>query len=162
MKATFCGDSYNSFCLKQLNLNFHCHPYALVIIFLLFILLWVLISYLNHFILTFRLFLPCQFQNMLVPQPILVGIRSCLIKISVLHNSGTWELVPLSFGKFVVGCRQIFAIKVSLNGTIDRVKACLMDKGYTQIFCSHYDDTFSPVVKVVHVCLFIVMVAFQR
>jgi len=52
-------------------------------------------------------------------------------ELSALHNSGTWELVPLPSRKSVVGCRWVFAIKVGPNGTIDRLKACLVAKGYT-------------------------------
>ena len=65
-------------------------------------------------------------------------------ELSALHNSGTWELVPLPSGKSVVGCRCVFAIKVGPDGTIDRLKARLVDKGYTQIFGLDYGDTFSP------------------
>jgi len=60
--------------------------------------------------------------------------QAMLDELSALQSSGTWELVSLPFGKSVVGCRWVFAIKVSLNGTIDRLKAHLVAKGYTQIF----------------------------
>ena len=65
-------------------------------------------------------------------------------ELSALHNSGTWELVPLPSGKSVVGCRWVFAIKVGPDGTIDRLKARLVAKGYTQIFGLDYGDTFPP------------------
>ena len=63
-----------------------------------------------------------------------------LDELSALHNSGTWELVPLLSGKSVVGCRWIFAIKVEPNSTIDCLKARLMAKGYTQIFGLDYGE----------------------
>ena len=69
-----------------------------------------------------------------------------------LYNNGTWELVLLAFGKFVVCCRCIFSIKVGSYGTIDSLKAHLMFKGYTQIFCLHHGDTFSPMEKMAYVC----------
>ena len=37
-----------------------------------------------------------------------------------------------------------------------------MAKGYTQIFGLDYGDTFSPVVKMASVCLFIAMAALQK
>jgi len=83
-------------------------------------------------------------------------------ELSALHNSGTWELVPLPSGKSVVGCRWVFAIKVGSDGTIDRLKARLVAKGYTQIFGLDYGNTFSPVAKMASVRLFIVMVALQQ
>ena len=52
-------------------------------------------------------------------------------ELSALQNNGTWELVSLPSRKFVVGCRWVFAIKVGPDGTIDRLKARLLAKGYT-------------------------------
>jgi len=66
-------------------------------------------------------------------------------ELSALHNSGTWELVSLPSGKSIVACKWVFAIKVGSNGTIDRLKAYLVAKGYTQIFGLDYGDTFCPV-----------------
>ena len=82
--------------------------------------------------------------------------------LSALHNSGTWELVPLPSRKFVVGYKWVLAIKVGLDGTIDRLKARLVAKGYTQIFGLDYGDIFSLVAKMASVRLFIAMVALQK
>jgi len=46
-------------------------------------------------------------------------------EISALQNSGTCELIPLPSGKFVVGCRWVFYIKVCPDSTINRFKAHL-------------------------------------
>ena len=88
--------------------------------------------------------------------------QAIIDELSALHNNGTWELVPLPSGKSVVGCRWAFAIKVGPNGTIDRLKARLVVKGYTQIFGLDYGDTFSLVAKMASLRLFIAMVALQQ
>ena len=55
-----------------------------------------------------------------------LGWRETMLdEMSVLQNNGTWDLVPLPFGKSVVGCRWGFVIKIGLNGTIDRLKLVL-------------------------------------
>jgi len=53
-----------------------------------------------------------------------------LNEISVLHNSETWELIPLPSEKYVVGCKWVFAIKVGTDDTIDHLKAHLVAKLY--------------------------------
>ena len=56
----------------------------------------------------------------------------------------------------------MFAIKVGLDGTINRLKARLVPKGYTQIFGLDYGDTFFPVAKMTFVRLFIAMATLQQ
>jgi len=74
-----------------------------------------------------------------------------LDKMSAFQNNGTWELVPLPFGNFVVGCKVDFCCKVRPDGTIDRLKARLVAKGYTQIFGLDYGDTLSLVTNMAFV-----------
>jgi len=83
-------------------------------------------------------------------------------ELSALHNSETWELVPLPSGKSIVGYRWVITIKVGPHGTIDRLNARLVTKGYTQIFELDYGDTFSLVANMASVRLFIAMVALQQ
>lgn len=54
-------------------------------------------------------------------------------EMSTLEYNHTWELVPLPPGKFVVGCRWIFNVKVGPDEHVDRLKARLVEKGYTQV-----------------------------
>ena len=69
------------------------------------------------------------------------------VEMEALEKSKTWALVPLLKGKKTVGCRWVFSIKHKADGSIERYKARLMAKGYTQKYGIDYQETFSLVAK---------------
>ena len=82
-------------------------------------------------------------------------------EIDALYSNGTWELVTLPHGKSPVGCRWVYTVKVRPNGQVDRLKACLVAKGYTRQYDSDYYDTFSPISKIASVRLLLSMAAMR-
>lgn len=66
---------------------------------------------------------------------------------SLLKNE-TWELVDRPPGKKPVGCRCVYTVKYQADGTIERFKARLVVKGYTQTYGIDYTETFAPVAKI--------------
>lgn len=67
-------------------------------------------------------------------------------EIAALQSRGTWELVDLSFNVDVVDCRWVFTIKYSPDVWMERYKAWLVAKGYTQTYRVDYFETFSLVL----------------
>jgi hypothetical protein len=65
-----------------------------------------------------------------------------------LQKKKPWELVDRPPGKKPVGCQWIYTVKYKADGTIERFKARLMAKRYTQTYGINYIETFAPVVKI--------------
>jgi transposase InsO family protein len=61
--------------------------------------------------------------------------------------AGTWTLVPLPTGRTPIGCKWAFKIKHKADGSIERYKARLCAKGYSQKEGIDYTETFAPVAK---------------
>ncbi|KAJ7969877.1 Retrovirus-related Pol polyprotein from transposon TNT 1-94 [Quillaja saponaria] len=53
----------------------------------------------------------------------------------------------LPYGKRAVGCKWVFTIKKKANGTIERYKARLVARGFTQTYGVDYQETFAHVAK---------------
>ena len=49
-----------------------------------------------------------------------------------LQDNDVWDLVPLPKGVKLIGCKWIFKTKRNLKGVVERYKAYLVAKGFTQ------------------------------
>lgn len=72
---------------------------------------------------------------------------SCSRGIKALEKNGTWELTDLPSGKHQVRCKWVFTTKYNPDGSINRYKAHLVAKDYTQSYRIDYQETFAPVAK---------------
>ena len=73
--------------------------------------------------------------------------RAVQEELEALQKNKTWKLVPPLEHKKLVGCKWVFTIKHKADGSVDRYKARLMAKGFTQTYGVDYSETFSPVAK---------------
>nr|XP_011457403.1 PREDICTED: uncharacterized protein LOC105349435 [Fragaria vesca subsp. vesca] len=68
-------------------------------------------------------------------------------ELHALDENKTWSVVKLPKGKKAVGSRWIYKTKFHSNGTIERHKARLVARGFTQTYEVDYKETFAPVAK---------------
>ncbi|KAG8502903.1 hypothetical protein CXB51_000532 [Gossypium anomalum] len=73
--------------------------------------------------------------------------QAVLEEIKALEDNGTWEISKLPTGKKTVGCKWIFTTKFKPDGSIDRYKARLVARGFTQTYGLDYEETFALVAK---------------
>lgn len=68
-------------------------------------------------------------------------------EIESLEKNKTWILTSLPTGRTVIDSKWVFKIKRNEVGAVDRYKARLVARGFTQRRGFDYEDTYSPVAK---------------
>lgn len=68
-------------------------------------------------------------------------------EIRALEKNGTWEIVERPRGKKLLSCKWVFTPKYKADSTLDKLKARLVARGFTQTYGIDYKETFAPVAK---------------
>ena len=68
-------------------------------------------------------------------------------EISIIQKNSTQKLVEKPLDKNIIGVKWIFKTKLNAYGSINKHKARLVVKGYTQVFGFDYLDTFALVAR---------------
>lgn len=69
-------------------------------------------------------------------------------EIAALEQNQTWELVPKPRDVNHISCKWVYKIKRRTYGSIEKHKARLVARGFSQEYGLDYDETFSPVAKI--------------
>jgi hypothetical protein len=78
-----------------------------------------------------------------------------------LMKNQTWDLTALPSGKKPIGCKWVYKIKYKADGTLDKYKAWLVAKGFSQRESIDYEETFAPTTKMSTIRLVLAMTTQQ-
>jgi hypothetical protein len=79
-----------------------------------------------------------------------------------LMENDTWDLVPLLKGRKLVRCKCVYITKYASDGSVERHKAWLVEKGSSQVEGINYNETFASVAKINSICLVLSLVASHK
>ncbi|XP_062094041.1 uncharacterized mitochondrial protein AtMg00820-like [Humulus lupulus] len=101
---------------------------------------------------TYRSFIT-SFDQVQIPTSVqealqIPGWKAAMMEeLRALEKNETWILTDLPLGKRTVGCKWIFSVKLKADRSIERFKARLVTKGFTQSYGIDYQETFALVAK---------------
>ena len=73
--------------------------------------------------------------------------KACEEEMEAHRLNGTWEIVKLPPGKRAIGSRWFMKVKTNADGSLDRYKARMVAKGYSQRPGFDFKETFAPTVR---------------
>ena len=68
-------------------------------------------------------------------------------ELKALEKNNTWDITDLPNRKSTVSCKWLFSMKCHANGSVERYKARLVARGYTQSYGIDYEETFATAAK---------------
>ncbi|XP_047258878.1 uncharacterized protein LOC124891115, partial [Capsicum annuum] len=68
-------------------------------------------------------------------------------ELGMIEKNKTWQLVEKPQDRKIIGVKLVYRTKLNADGSINKLKARLVVKGYAQIFGVDYSDTFAPVAR---------------
>jgi hypothetical protein len=114
----------------------------------------------KHFYFSISSQLEPKFYHQAVKNPL--WCEAIKAKISALEENNTWVVTDLLPNKHSIGCKWVYKVKHKSDGSVERYKARLVAKVYTQSEGLDFHETFSPVAKMTTVRCFLSLPAAKN
>jgi len=82
-------------------------------------------------------------------------------EIASLQANSTWVEEKVPKGTNLVSTKWVFTVKLQVDGTIERFKARLVARGFSQVYGKDYTETFAPTVRMDTLQIFLAIVAAE-
>ena len=80
-------------------------------------------------------------------------------EINSLNANGTWDIVPLPKDRQAIGSRWVFRVKRNSDGSVERYKARVVAKGFSQRPGLDYVEVFAPTFRMASIRTIIALAA---
>ncbi|GJW42858.1 retrovirus-related pol polyprotein from transposon TNT 1-94 [Tanacetum coccineum] len=97
----------------------------------------------------------------IIGEPLAGVITRSKITDSEFERNKVWTLVPIPYGKTIIGTKWIFRNKMDENGVVIKNKARLVAQGFRQEERIDYDKTFAPIARLKAIKIFLSYVAYM-
>ncbi|GKD84547.1 retrovirus-related pol polyprotein from transposon TNT 1-94 [Tanacetum coccineum] len=82
-------------------------------------------------------------------------------ELNQFERNKVWTLVPVPYGKTIIGTKWIFKNKMDENGVVIKNKARLVAQGFRQEEKIDYDETFAHVARLEAIGIFLAYDAYM-
>ncbi|KAG8485650.1 hypothetical protein CXB51_018843 [Gossypium anomalum] len=83
-------------------------------------------------------------------------------EIAMIEKNKTWELVPRPTNRKVIGVKWVYRAKQNADGSLNKLKARLVVKGFSQKYGLDYMETFAIVARLDTIRLLIALAAQKQ
>ena len=80
-------------------------------------------------------------------------------EMASLHKNEVWDLVELPARRKPIWRKWVFKKKMNVEGKVEKYKAWLVAKGYSQVSGIDFGDIFSPIAKITSIKLLLSIAA---
>ena len=88
--------------------------------------------------------------------------KTMVEEMVALDKNEAWDLVEFPMGINPIGNKWVFKKKLNVEGKVDKYKAQLVEKGYSQVEGIDFGEIFSLVAKLTYIRFFLsIVVAFD-